>query len=95
MTVILSPEASRQLELIFDYLETNWPPEVRRKFQKKFYRYVETIKLMPKAFPISSFFPGCRKCVVSKQTSVYYRIQGAKIEIVTVWDNRMNPPASP
>ena len=94
MTVILSPEAARQLEHLFEYLENEWSPEVRSKFQRRFYRFVNTIKLMPKAFPSSNTFPGCRKCVVSKQTSIYYRFleQESVIQIITVWDNRMNLP---
>ncbi len=94
MTVILSPEALRQLERLFEYLENQWSPETRSKFQQRFYRFVNTIKLMPKAFPVSNTFPGCRKCVVSKQTSIYYRIreQESVIQIITIWDNRMDIP---
>lgn len=93
MNVVLSPEASRQLERLFDFLETEWSPETRRKFQQKLYRFIDTIKMMPNAFPLSESFPGCRKCVVSKQTSIYYRIQHSGIQIVTVWDNRMDFPS--
>lgn len=95
MTIILSPEASRQLEHLFEYLENEWSPDVRSRFQQRFYRFVNTIKLMPNAFPASGTFPGCRKCVVSKQTSIYYRIieEESVIQIVTVWDNRTDRPA--
>ena len=95
MNIILSPEASRQLERLFEYLENEWSSETRRKFQQKFYRFANTIKLMPNAFPLSKTFPGCRKCVVSKQTSIYYRIleePDSVIQIITIWDNRMYFP---
>lgn len=95
MTVILSPEASDQLIRLFEYLENEWSAEARSKFQQRFYRFVHTIKLMPRAFPASNTFPGCRKCVISKQTSVYYRIleQESTIQIITIWDNRFDKPA--
>jgi plasmid stabilization system protein ParE len=90
MKVILSPEASRQLENLFAYLESEWSPASRRKFQKRFYQYVEVIKQMPKAFPTSPKLKNARKCVVTKQTSIYYRIKSDIIEILTVRDNRMD-----
>lgn len=90
MTVILSPEAARQLEQLFEYLESEWSIETRRKFQERFYRFVETIKSMPRAFPMSEVLPECRKCVVSKQISIYYRFMETDdmIQIISVSDNR-------
>ncbi len=88
MKVILSAKASQQLLELFDYLEKSFSAEVRRKFQKRFDRYVQAIKLVPLGFPISSIFDGCRKCVVSRQTSIIYRLQNEVIEIVAILDNR-------
>ena len=88
MTVILSVEASEQLTELFDYLETNFSPSVRRKFQNRLDKYIAAIKLLPKGFPTSEIFPDCRKCVVTKQTSIIYRLGEGVVEIVAVIDNR-------
>lgn len=88
MKVILSATASDQLQSLFDYLEHNWSPEVRRQFQRKLDLKIKTIKLLPLAFPKSNLFPDCHKCVVSPQTSVIYRLKIDVIEVVVVLDNR-------
>lgn len=52
---------------------------------------VDQLKLNPKSFPASKIKKGIRRCVVTRQTSVYYRIQNESIEIITVIDNRQDP----
>jgi plasmid stabilization system protein ParE len=32
-----------------------------------------------------------RRCIISKQTALYYRVRRAEIEIVTIQDTRQNP----
>jgi len=82
MTVVLSSEASEQLTELFDYLETNFSPRVRKKFQTRLDRYISAIKLLSNGFPVSNTFPDCRRCVVSPQTSLIYRQREDIIEIV-------------
>ncbi len=88
MTVVLSAKASRQLEALFDYLETEWSPQSRRIFQNRLNRFMKIIKTVPHGFPESERFHGCRKCVVTPQTSIIYRQKGDVIEIVALLDNR-------
>ncbi|MBL7797745.1 MAG: type II toxin-antitoxin system RelE/ParE family toxin [Saprospiraceae bacterium] len=88
MTVILSAKAARQLEALLDYLETEWSPQSRRSFQNRLNRFIKILKTVPHGFPESERFPGCRKCVVTPQTSLVYRAQGNLIEIVSLIDNR-------
>lgn len=88
MTIALSAKASRQLEELLDYLETEWSPQTRRTFQNRLNRFVTILKTIPRGFPESAKFPGCRKCVVTPQTSIIYRINGSVIEVVAFLDNR-------
>ncbi len=88
MKVILSAKASAQLTALFDSLETHWSVASRQKFQKKLDRSMNAMKAFPKAFPASEMLPGCRKCVVTPQTSLIYRIRVDVIEIVALLDNR-------
>jgi len=88
MNVVLSSKASRQLIQLFEYLEAAFSVATRRKFQQRFDKYVQAIKLIPDGFPMSPTFDGCRRCVVSKQTSIIYRVNGGTIEIVALLDNR-------
>lgn len=88
MKVILSAAASDQLLALFEYLERDWSPETRRAFQQKLDRHIKAIKLMSLTFPKSSIFPDCRKCVVSPQTSLIYRVKYDVIEVIAILDNR-------
>ena len=88
MNVVLSSKASTQLLDLLHFLESNWSPGVRRRFQKRLDRFIAAIKLLPESFPFSQVFPGCHKCVVSPQTSLIYRARGGVIEIVAILDNR-------
>jgi len=84
MTVILSAKASRQLEVLLDYLETKWSSRLRRIFQRRLNLSIQALKVIPQGFPESVRFPGYRKCVVTPQTSLIYRLNGDIIEIVTI-----------
>ncbi len=88
MTIFLSQKALRQLENLLDYLETEWSPKVRRDFQKKLDRSIRAIKMMPAAFPPSEIFPNFRKCVVTPQVSLIYRVLADSIEVAVIFDNR-------
>jgi len=46
---------------------------------------------MPEMFPSSSKKKSFRKCVLSKQTSVYYQIKNEYIEVVSFRTNRKDP----
>ena len=45
---------------------------------------------MPYIFPPSEKFPGLRKCVITPQTTAYYRVDEIRkeVEIIAVLDNR-------
>ncbi len=90
MTVILSAKASKQLEELLDYLESDWSPQSRRKFQKRLNRFVQILKTIPNGFPKSIKYPDCRKCVVTHQISLIYKLNGDTIEIVAILNSRQD-----
>ena len=53
---------------------------------------MRTMEIMPYSFPESQRMKGLRKCVITSQTSAFYRVdEGEKeIEIIAIIDNRMN-----
>ena len=88
MNVFLSKIANEQLNDLAFYLEVKWSIKVRDNFLAKFDRSIRSISLMPLSYPSSDKFPGLRKCVVTSQTSIFYRIHDNAVEIVFVVDNR-------
>ncbi len=54
-------------------------------------KVLDQISKMPEMFRASEQQKGLRKCVFSKQTSIYYRIKDDHIEVVSFRPNRKDP----
>ena len=53
MKIVITTKASDQLLKLFSYLESSFSAKVRRDFQQKLDRKINTIKAFPEAFPAS------------------------------------------
>ncbi len=91
MKVTISDRAEQNLDNIVGYLEKEWSVRVRDKFLEVLKTKIEQISRMPQMYEPSSKRKTVRRCVVSKQTSLYYRVRKEEIEIITIQDNRRNP----
>jgi plasmid stabilization system protein ParE len=91
MKVTISERAERNLDNIIRYLEAEWSVRVRDKFLEMLKKKIEQIARMPHMYEASSKKKTVRRCVVSKQTSLYYRPKKEEIEIITIQDTRQNP----
>ena len=60
-------------------------------FIKKFNKQIEIIRENPESFPLSNKSHLVRRSIVAKLASIYYRIDGNKIKLVSIYDNRKNP----
>lgn len=89
--VRISKTAESKLEKLFEYLIENWSQKVKSNFVKKLDKTIKIIKIHPDSFPESHKHKGLRKCVVTKQTTLFYRFNSKEIIIVTVFDSRQNP----
>ncbi|MGL2963678.1 type II toxin-antitoxin system RelE/ParE family toxin [Flavobacterium sp. RSB2_4_14] len=93
MKVYLSHNAELKLLLLTDYLKVKWNDKTKDDFLKKLNKKIEMISKFPESCPETKDFREVYKCVVSKQTTFYYRIllEKEEIEIITVFDTRQNP----
>lgn len=89
--VIWSDEALKNFKSIIDYLENRWTRREIKKFIQLLDHQLERIIDNPFLFAESEQSDGLRKSVLSKQTTIYYRIEKFEIRIVTLFDNRQNP----
>lgn len=89
--VILSKRASKRLEKLLDYLESEWSPKVKKGFIKKLDKSLKKIQKYPESCQQTDFVKGLHMIVVTKQTSVFYRFDSELITVVTIFDNRMDP----
>lgn len=93
MKVYLSELAETKLLKLSEYLLEKWNLKTRDKFINKLTEKIKQISLQPKSCPQSSDFNGLFKCVVTKQTTFYYRINSDlnEIEIIILFDTRQHP----
>jgi len=90
-TVIISKLAEQKLENIFQYLTKKWSVKVKNEFITKLDKNISIIKEQPESFPSSDKRKGLRKCVITKQTTLFYRFDKKQIKIVTIFDTRQSP----
>jgi len=89
--VIFSRTAERRLENLLEYLVENWSDKVKNDFLNKLDQAISIIKVHPESFPASQKEIGLRKCVVTKQTTVYFLFDKKEVKILTLFDSRQDP----
>jgi plasmid stabilization system protein ParE len=90
--VVTSRRAEKNLADIISYLESKWSVRTANKFLHLANKKVKQIAINPEMYELSNK-KGIRRCVLTKQTIMYYRIKTREkeIEIVTFQDSRKNP----
>lgn len=88
--VVFSTLAKRKLEHLLEYLEIKWSLKVKHDFISKLDNALLRTVNFPRSCPVSQK-RAIYKCIVSKQTSLYYRLKDDRIEVITFFDNRQNP----
>ncbi len=92
MKVFLSELAETKLLKLSKYLLENWDLRTRDKFIRKLTEKIKQISIHPNSCPKSLEFDNLYRCVVTKQTTFFYRINVKKkeIEIITIFDTRQS-----
>lgn len=86
--IFWSEEALSNLEEILDYLNERWTQKEIDRFKNKLNKQLEIISRFPTIFPVSNYHPNLRKAVLSKQTTIFYKIQDNIIYLAYLFDNR-------
>jgi plasmid stabilization system protein ParE len=89
--IILSKRASKKLDKLLEYLESEWSTKVKNDFIKKLIKSLKQIQKYPNSCKKTDYVKGLHILVVTKQTSIFYKHDKSSIKIVTLFDNRMNP----
>lgn len=84
-----SKEALDALDAVLEYVFEEWGIKPVLDLQQEIERLIVAISKNKKLCPDSKITgTGLRKCVLSKQTSLIYQIEGSELKIVTFIDNR-------
>ena len=88
--VVISKRATYELEDLFDFLDYKQTVSIRKKVAQKLNNHIEKIRLNPELFPKSNL-RNTRKCVISKQITLYYDFDDKNLNILRVFDTRQDP----
>jgi plasmid stabilization system protein ParE len=88
-----STRAYIEYEEILDYVLKKFGHEVAAKVDTYFEDVIDNIAINPFLYPYSDKKKNLRRCVISPQTTLYYRFNGEYVELVSFRGNRMNPEA--
>ncbi len=86
-----SEEAIKNLDSIIYYLSGKWTIREISNFYKLLDKKLVIISKNPDIFSNSGLKSNVKRCVLSKQTSIYFEVKDDNIVILTLFDNRKNP----
>lgn len=89
--IIWSPLAASDFENVLDYLNENWNEQVAVRFINEIEILTSNIAKQPKQFPLVNKKLKVRKCVITKQNTLFYRETKDSIELLRIFDTRQNP----
>lgn len=86
-----SQRALEEYETLLDFLILNFGGEKAIQIDNFFDQLIQQITRNPQMYPIFDSEKNIRRCVISEQTSLFYRISGKYIELISFRGNMMNP----
>jgi plasmid stabilization system protein ParE len=88
-TVKWTPKASDTLESVLKSVLLNWGYDIAKKADKEIENFLVLLENNNKLCPPSKV-KNVRRCVISKHTSLAYRVKGSFIELVAFVNNSSN-----
>ena len=85
-----SENARNSFRDVIEQIKCKWSDKEVSAFVKKANRTFNTISNSPYIYQ-STRYENVRRAVITKQTSVLYRVNSQHIEILFFWDNRQDP----
>jgi|SRR3989304_5257812 len=86
-----STRAHIEYEEILEYVSNKFGILVAAKVDAYFEGVIDQISINPFLYPYSDKKKNLRRCVISPQTTLYYRFTGEHVELASFRGNRMNP----
>jgi plasmid stabilization system protein ParE len=86
-----SPRASDEFERIIHYVTDQFGIAVAEKVKRNYNQTLQQIAINPSQFPYFNKRKKIRKCVISPQTTLYYRLDENVVNLLSFRSNFMNP----
>ena len=86
MNIIWSSQAKKDYWQNIDYLEAEWTFQDVINFIEKVERTIDLLSMKNVEF-ISTNYRNVNQVVITKQITLYYRIESDKLELLRFWNN--------
>jgi plasmid stabilization system protein ParE len=83
--------ALTELEKTIEYLKENWSDKELENLALDLEKTLSLLSHQPTLFQVSDIKKDVRRVVVSKFNTLYYRMNGNKVEILSFFSNRQHP----
>ncbi|RKD16311.1 hypothetical protein BCY91_05425 [Pelobium manganitolerans] len=90
-SVVWSPLAKEDFHNILYYLDQHWDSHVANQFSELTLNKITKIVQNPKHFALINPAADIRKCVLTKQNTLFYREIGSIIAVLRIFDTRQDP----
>ena len=93
MKIIWTDESLKNIEAIVNYLNKKWGEKVTNEFLVKLRERSILISKLPAAFTLINKEEQIRSSVLTKQTTIFFRVdyEAREIKILSVFDTRQDP----
>ncbi len=88
--IVITNNSANKLEKLLEYLKSNWSEKVKNDFIIKLEKTLSFIESFKNASPKSEIKEGLHKCIITRQTTLFYTFDEEKIYIVSLFDTRMD-----
>lgn len=89
--VFWTDNAINELKETITYLIENWSDKELNHLSSKIEDTLELISMNPYLFNSSDLKTGIRRVVIAKYNTMYYRMNGDRVEILSFFSNRQSP----
>jgi len=89
--VLYTPRAKETLGYVYHFINNKFGKRSADKFALKAEKTIELIADYPLMFKASTLDENIRIALISKQTSLFYRVTKTSIHLLFFWDNRQEP----
>jgi plasmid stabilization system protein ParE len=91
LKVYYTPRSRETLNEIYNFIQNKFGIRPADKFVLKAEKIISLIAQYPYMFKASTIDEKVRVGLISKQTSLFYRVTDTSIHLLFFWDNRQEP----
>lgn len=91
LNVYYTPRSKETLNHVYNFIDNKFGRKSAEKFVAKAEKTISLITQYPFMFKSSMIDKNVRIALISKQTSLFYRITDTSIHLLFFWDNRQEP----